>query len=123
MKYISQPAILLIALCMAACSAMQPRNSLCSLKLGDCTPEEIVTLPQSQLRVADLISMSCGVTALDDKDAARALCEKRVKSMLARWSRTLPSLVSDPGSIQVTEAETCLDTFVPGREAADCQFV
>jgi len=42
--------------------------------------------------------------------------------MLRRLS--LVSSALDPGSpITLTESQICLDSFVPGREAADCEFI
>jgi len=117
---------LLALLGVAACSSSPPRYEAtpCSPNRGDCTPEEIVALPEQQLRATGAeISVSCGVTTPEHKTATRALCIERVNSMLERLSITLPSFVAPkPANVSVDESETCLDTFIPGREAADCQF-
>lgn len=121
-------ALVIAILSGAACSYTSPQRSEekeepCSLKSGNCSPEEVSSLSQEQLRsVGSSISISCGVTSVDGLTVTRTLCEKRVKSMLMQLSSAWPTFVPYIANIAFTESRTCLDTFVPGREAADCEF-
>jgi len=119
-------AVLLSFLITAACSRAvvnsEPIDPPCLPGTRSCTPEEAATLTSSEIpTVGPSITVSCGVAAADDKPAARTRCTERTRQMLKRLSHVLPAIDSST-HIELNEARICLDTFTPGREAADCEF-
>lgn len=120
-------ALVLSVLAAAACSRDGIRNGgidppCLPHDVHMCTPEEAATLTASEIPLlGPYISLNCGVTVAADKAAARGTCQERTKRTLRRLSRSSRS-VALSAPIEVTETRTCLDTFTPGREAADCDF-
>ena len=88
-----------------------------------CTPELALTASVEAIRTnGPSLRLSCGV------DTARL--EARVQSCLAGARRAAARLSDagfglepiDPAALRVVVAQTCLDTFIPGKEASDCRF-
>jgi len=88
-----------------------------------CTPERAISAPLDVLRTnGSKISLDCG-TERESSDRLTRACRERVKPVIAHLSRlgivVAPMQAAD---IVVKVGETCLDTFVSGREADDCGF-
>lgn len=68
------------------------------------------------------MNLDCGIALPEERIFWLASCEKRVRSMYAQLAGRWPDLVETPTRISVTDDRTCIDTFIPGREEADCRF-
>ncbi|MEZ5460295.1 hypothetical protein [Dokdonella sp.] len=119
-------AVVLSVLLLAACSRAMVRDEgidpPCLPGAPACTPEIAATLSRSEIAlVGSTLTVSCGVSESGEKSAALSQCSERSRRMLHQLSNVMPTI--DPfAHIDVEEARTCIDTFISGREAADCEF-
>lgn len=74
------------------------------------------------LREYPIVRARCQIANVDNREYFSARCVTRMESMLEALQRRYPSLEASRSDIQVLADRTCIDTFIPGREAADCEF-
>ena len=87
-----------------------------------CTPEEAATLTESEiLLVGPSITLNCGVSGATERETARNSCEGRTARALKQLA-SLSAAIDNSSRIEVSETRICVDTFIPGREMADCEF-
>lgn len=125
----NKPIFLIIGILLAACSGngrlVREASEACGVPHSfSCTPDLAAIAPLAILREnGDELTVNCEITRQLDA-SYRESCAKSlvqlVATLSARWSSTLsPVTLSD---MTLADEQTCLDTFIPGREAADCEF-
>jgi hypothetical protein len=111
-----------VAASAAAESRKQPDIGSCSAD-AVCTAADVKDASLDALRSnGNFLSISCPYTPrLDERYRAQCLnLLKDAVQRLGRWPEQLtPPRMAD---IKIERRQTCLDTFIPGREAADCEF-
>jgi hypothetical protein len=104
-------------------SEQQPQR--CVLKSGECSPEELVVISREELQSAgDQLRVTCGITSVLNESFEKQ-CRTRIGSMIIQLSNEWPDfrVPAIPTGITLRSEQTCMDTFIPGREGADCEFV
>jgi hypothetical protein len=101
----------------------QPPNEICTLQRGDCSPERASFASQADLQlVGAILRVRCGVASVGNRIETSSRCVGRMESMLAKLSKSVPAAHVNAALIEVDADRTCVDTFIPGRETADCAF-
>lgn len=125
MKHLS---LLIIVVLTCSCTAqrklVREASESCSSPAVDCTPELAAIAELDVLRTnGKAITVDCGVTHKIDV-AYRQSCEKRLSTLAEALSTRASSELSTVSVTDMTllESQTCIDTFISGREAADCEF-
>jgi xanthine/CO dehydrogenase XdhC/CoxF family maturation factor len=96
----------------------------CGLGHGGCNPEQTAAVSERALRALESsLRVDCGIFG-EAETQFRDRCKARVALLVHRLSGKFAGRIElHAAEVEYEESETCLDTFIPGREAADCAFV
>lgn len=124
----SLSSLIIVVHLLTACSVngrlVREASEACSSHSFGCSPELAAIAPLETLKANDReLTVNCELSIQLD-DAYRETCARRltqlVETLSARWSSVLsPINLSD---MTLADEQTCIDTFIPGREGADCEI-
>lgn len=112
------------AVLSTACSSMSALTNppACSVE-SRCYVEDLPGASLAAIRSnGSSLSVSCPLAG-EIGETYRLQCKRTLAAAidsLARWPNELS--VPDIADVRLEERQTCIDTFVPGREGADCRY-
>jgi hypothetical protein len=115
--------VLALAACGSANRTFVSDLENCDFEGGQCSPEQASHASLEELReLGSRLAVSCEVSREDDLNYP-ANCRESVRSLVERINERFGAAVRvDLAEVQFEEFTFCSDTFIPGRESADCAY-
>ena len=86
-----------------------------------CRAEKALELPLEWLRQRDKLSLTCEWWSLVDASYEEQ-CHDEIRGVIATWALRFTNDLEpiEFEKLRFVRRSDCIDTFIPGREAADC---
>ena len=95
----------------------------CRFEAGECTPEQASHASLAELReLGSELVVTCEAVGPEVADYSLK-CHERVRRLVSYFNKKFGgALRIESSELSYRDQFLCIDTFIPGREAADCAY-